>query len=325
MKVRRQTLLLYGAVVGLFALILGWWVVFFLGQGDVLVKRVQEQDAGLTEAQAALVRDAALRSSRMFFFEGAFLVLLLLAGVVLVLRSLRQEAQLYKRQRDFLSSITHELRSPIASARLFLESLLLDRVPEGKKSKYLRSAHRDLDRLNDVIDNLISSATRSAKTDRGPRGRIDLGECTAGTVARVIEGDDRDVELALHCDDEVLVDAHPAEIETIVRNLVSNALKYGGDPPRIDVRVEPVDGCASVSVRDYGPGLQGAKPSQIVNAFERGDSELVKTRPGVGLGLYLVAELAREIGGELRAGNADDGGDGFAAHVRLPLAKEVAV
>ncbi len=316
----KGTLVLYALVVGTFVLMLGWWIVFFARQGDLLVERAEDAGAGLSAEQARAVRHAAGESLRMFLFEGAFLFLLFLAGVWLVLRSMRREVLLHRQQRDFLSAVTHELRSPLASAQLHLQSLQLGRVPPEKRERYLEHARQDLERLGELVERVLESARVSRGRLELARERLDLAEFMRAAL-RELAGE-RDPALAVELDapEAVPVDADPAALGTILSNLLSNARKYGGEPARVRVRVAGVDGEARIEVRDFGPGLGGTDPEHLFEPFVRGDHALVKSRPGVGLGLFLVAELVRAHGGRVQARDAADGAGGFAIEVALPLA-----
>lgn len=313
-----RNLLPYGVVVALCVLLLGWWLIFFSQQSAVLTERLARSGAGLSPEQVVLVREAADATVRMLLYEGGFLVVLLIAGVLLMVRSLRQEVRLHRERRDFLSAVTHELKSPIASARLYVESLQLARVPEHKRAHYLARAVEELDRLGRLADHLLDTARAASGRRELASDRLDLAAFARGTVERLAAEQPR-VAVEIDAPRPAFVRADPDALETIVRNLFSNALKYGGDPPRVRVRVEEDGGNARLEVRDYGPGVRNGDARALFGPFVRGGDELVRSRPGVGLGLYLVAELTRALGGEVAASNAADGG-GFAVRVSLPLA-----
>jgi signal transduction histidine kinase len=312
----------YGAVVALYALVFGWWLFFFANQDRFLVRRLARQGVSLAPEVETALSDATDDSMRMFIFEGTFLGLLLVGSVVLVVRSLQREVELHRRQNNFLSAVTHELKSPIASARLYLESLLLGRAEGEKRERYLRHAHADLDRLHATVETLLDSARLSIAAPQVRPVELDLGVETR----RILEELARDPALAaaaidVRADGGVRVAADPDSLRRILRNLLSNAVKYAGPEPRVEVAVGGRDGRATLRVRDFGPGLGDADARRIFEPFVRGRDENVRTRPGVGLGLFLVAELARAHGGEARAEGGLEGG-GLAVEVDLPLVRE---
>ena len=319
MKSRRR-IALYCAVVALFVLILGWWLVFFSRLGSVLSERAADAGAGLSTEQIEAIRSAADASTRMLLYEGAFLILLFLVGVFLLIRSMRLEVALHRERQNFLSAVTHELKTPIASARLHVESLLLGRVPEQKHDAYLTTAREELDRLGEMVEHLLETARATA---RSLKAELELEHLDLATFVREATHELRRSQPALEVEVDasspVVIDGNRDALETILRNLYSNVAKYGGDRPRALVSVSSVKGRARLSVRDFGPGVRNGKPGRMLDPFVRARDELVRERPGVGLGLYLVAELARAHGGSARAGNVEDSG-GFAVEVSLPLA-----
>jgi signal transduction histidine kinase len=316
----RRTLVLYALVVGTLALLLGWWIVFFVRQGDVLVARVERAGADLSPAQAAAVRDAAHASLRMFLFEGAFLFLALLAGVLLVLRAMRREVVLSRQQRDFLSAVTHELRTPLASARAAIQSLALGRVVAEKRARYLTNADSDLARLSELVERVLESSRVSTARPQLRLERLDLAEFLRERVPALAAESAAGLTLELDAPASVPVDADARALDTVVRNLLANTAKYAAGPGRVRVSAAREGREALLAVRDFGAGVQG-DPAELFRAFHRGAGPLEKSRPGVGLGLYLVAELARAHGGRATGRNAPDG-TGFEVEVRLPLASE---
>jgi signal transduction histidine kinase len=125
--------------------------------------------------------------------------------------------------------------------------------------------------------------------------------------------------LDLSAQEPVPVEADPAALETILRNLLANAAKYATGSNRVRIHVERAGREARLAVRDFGPGVTG-DPQELLEPFVRGDGPLVASQPGVGLGLYLVAELAQALGGRADARNASGQGSGFEVELRLPLA-----
>jgi signal transduction histidine kinase len=148
---------------------------------------------------------------------------------------------------------------------------------------------------------------------------MDLAEFAPRALRRLNEG----YALALEVDapQPVPVSADPSALETILRNLLANAAKYAAHAGRLRVHIGVEGREAQLIVRDFGPGVTG-DPRALFEPFARGDGPLVKSQPGVGLGLFLVEQLARALGGNVEARNAREGGSGFEVEVRLPLALE---
>jgi signal transduction histidine kinase len=315
----RRKLYSYAGVVALYVLVVGWWMFFFAHQSDFLLRRIGRSGTVLDERQAAALRDATDASMRMFLFEGAFLGLLLLASLFLVVRSLQRELAVHRQQSNFLSAVTHELRSPIASARLYIDSLLAGRAEGEKRERYLRNARKDLDRLNGIVDQVLESARAANSGVAVAPERVELDAFVPQALEELAkEAPLTGLKVAADAREPIAVRADPQALRTILRNLLSNAAKYAGADARVEVRTSANDGKARLVVRDFGPGLHGADAQRIFEPFVRGGDELVRTRQGVGLGLYMVAELARAQGGRARALTQLEGG-GFGVEVALPL------
>ena len=308
----------YIAVVAVYVIVFGWWMYFFVHQSDFLVERLARRGLTLSSDVEGALRESTDETMRMFVFEGAFLGVLLLASMYLVVHALQREIALHRQQKNFLSAVTHELKSPLASAKLYIESLQLGRAEGEKRERYLRNAHADLERLQEMVDELLESARVSSL---GPPVRIevldlrtqierilvDLAKSPSAPQVKVLPGESLNVR------------ADTQALRGILHNLLSNAAKYAGPEPRVEISVRRDGSDAVVLVRDFGPGLQQLDPRRIFEPFVRGGDELVRTRKGVGLGMYLVHELTRAQGGAARVVPHIEGG-GFALEFTLPLA-----
>jgi signal transduction histidine kinase len=320
MKSLHRPLQLYVVIVVFYAVLMGWWVTFLSNEGEWLVRDMQRAGAALSTEQATTLMAVTVRTGRMFLAESAFLGLLMVGSVWLVLRSLRREALLAQQQRNFLSAVTHELRSPIASAKLYIESLQLGRVDPSKTERYLRHAQEDLQRLARIVEDLlVSRRLQDAKVDVHLEP-LDLAALLAPQADRLRERfAPTGARIEVHADGPVLARADASAIDTIVDNLVSNGVKYGGEQPLVELTVRAHRDDAVLEVRDHGKGLAGADPRRIFEAFVRGGDESVRTQQGVGLGLYIVRELVAAQGGRITAKDAPGGGALFT--VTLPLAR----
>jgi signal transduction histidine kinase len=323
----KRKLYSYIAVTVLYGALMIWWTVFFSHQDEILLNRMASLGAPLSNEQAEALSTATRHSTRMFAYEGAFLGLLLLASMGLVVRALHRELALQSAQKNLLSAVTHELKSPIASARLYLESLIRGRVEPEKRERYLVRAHEDLERLHRLVDEMLETA-RLRST--GPK--LELEECDLATLVRAsVERVRQDptlakLDLRLSADETLTVRADPRAMETVLRNLLSNASKYGGERGRVDVAVARAGREARVMVRDHGPGLGDQDPRGLFEPFVRGGEQLVRDRPGSGLGLFFVAQIMKAHSGSVsarevpaNAGNPADPGGGLEIDLRLPV------
>lgn len=316
----RLSLIGYVFVVVMYTALVGWWVIFFSEQDVRLADEMRQAGATLDARQLEAMRVAAHRHMRMFLSEGIFLGLLLLGSLYVVLRAMREEAYLYRQQRNFLAAVTHELNSPIASARLAVETVLSGRADAAKRERYLRNAQEDLKRLSQMVENLLATGRLAAGRPEIEPEAVDLADMAGARVKRFLTTTAADrVRIETRATSRVVVQADVPAMEKVIDNLVANAIKYGGDHPVVEVRVGAEAKWAVLEVRDHGPGLQGADPVKILRPFVRGKDENVRVQPGAGLGLYIVDEFVRAHGGDVVIADGLEGG-GTRVRVRLPLA-----
>jgi two-component system, OmpR family, sensor histidine kinase CiaH len=264
---------------------------------------------------------AQRRSSiRMFAAEGATFLGILLAGTALILRSVRREMQLIRQQANFLSAVTHELKSPLASLRLFIDTLELRDLPSEKRAKFLSNMRVDVDRLESLVNNILAVA----RLDSG-RFVVHLspGELTRDVAALVTAlGKDpaqRSLKIEVALPDQPIQARYDLGVLKIVmRNLLDNAAKYGGADQPVRIAVARQGDEVAIEVSDQGIGLAEAEREKIFQKFYRVGDEMVRQAEGSGLGLYLARELVRQMGGTLTA-DSPGLGHGSTFRITLPL------
>jgi signal transduction histidine kinase len=233
---------------------------------------------------------------------GTVILAAVLAGVIAYLTISIQAINLSRRQSNFIDSVTHELKSPIASLKLYLQTLNRRTVTPEQRESFQRYMIEDVERLDGLINHLLDAA----RVERGRRvaepaapSRLDLvlRECIPAVCARhQVDPSVVSLELA-----PTVVNSPAADLAIIGRNLVDNALKYGGRPPEVRVVLEPAGpGRVSLRVTDNGPGVPRAMRRSIFGRFVRLGSELERERTGTGLGLFLVRTLVTRLRGEIR-------------------------
>jgi signal transduction histidine kinase len=240
---------------------------------------------------------------------------------VLVLFSvfLAREIREVRRQTSFIDSVTHELRSPLASLRLCLETQDREGLQATQRQRLREMMLDDVERLSAFVDDILESSRLAHGS--GARGveAFELAalvqRCIATTAKRHrVERDSITVELpaglVLHTD--------PMALEVVLRNLLDNAVKYSDPPHRVSLRAgEGPKGGLVLEVIDHGVGIPKADLKRVFERFYRVDDETVRSRRGTGLGLFVVASLVRGLGGGLRAFSPGPG-EGTRMVVTLP-------
>lgn len=246
---------------------------------------------------------------------------LLATGSTLVWVFIAKETGLSQLQTDFVSKVSHELKTPLTSIRLFVETLKLKRMTNpAQVDECLELLARETDRLTQRIDQLLEWGRMEAG-----RRVYDLRVEDVGSTVR--EALDHFAPLQLQGDAQVTVNIEenlpkvlldrPAIVMAVL-NLLSNAYKYGGEPREIEVTVEAVDArrAVEIRVRDNGEGIPRDEHKRIFQKFYRRDDRLSRKQEGSGLGLSIVAHMVRAHRGEVRVDS--EPGKGATFTIELP-------
>ena len=249
---------------------------------------------------------------------GAIAFAVIVTGQVMFSIFLVREILEVRRQDSFIDSVTHELKSPLASLRLCLETLGRSQLDQGQREDLRQMMLNDVDRLTDFIDDVLQSS-------RLTHGRVGLSvsavplhalvsRCAAMVTSRqkMPEGaivNEIDADLVVHTD-------RPG-LELVIKNLLDNSVKYSLDPVSVRLRSRVAPEGVVIEVSDAGIGIPKRHLKRIFQRFYRVPSPNVRTRRGTGLGLFVVSSMVRNLGGKIRASSPGPG-RGATMHVFLP-------
>lgn len=234
---------------------------------------------------------------------GGVLLATLLAGVIAYLTLTVKAFNLNRRQSNFIDAVTHELKSPIASLKLYLQTMNRHQVDHAQRDDFHRFMLEDVERLDSLINHLLDVArvdrvVSDAEISDRKEFRLDRLLATCASAATLRYGvDESVVQLDLV---PVLVKQSPVQTEILFRNLIDNAVKYAGSQPSVGVRLRSQDAKAVIDIDDNGPGIPPQQRRKIFGRFVRLGSELERERPGTGLGLHLVRNITRAMKGTIR-------------------------
>ena len=232
---------------------------------------------------------------------GVVVFAIVLAGLSFYLFLMIKEMRLNQRQANFIDSVTHELKSPIASLRLYLETLEMRDLDTQQRTKFYRVMEQELERLDHLITQLLEVGRIDAIGLQSDPEEISLEvmlrKCGAAACAHHKKEESQTIEYDF---EPTVVFARPLVVETIFRNLLDNAIKYAGEPPKVEVQVRSGDrGRVVVRILDNGLGVPPELRNRIFRMFFRGGSELTRRQKGTGLGLYIVHVLVKQLGGRV--------------------------
>ncbi|HOJ03471.1 MAG TPA: HAMP domain-containing sensor histidine kinase [Bacteroidota bacterium] len=240
--------------------------------------------------------------------------LLLIAGVLFVYVGMRREMRLAAMKTDFVSNVSHELKTPLALIRMFAETLEMDRVPdEARRREYYGIIVQESERLSRLINNILTFSRMEAGKKEYRLRDTDINsivERVMGMYAFHLE------HRGFACTFEAAPDppstrADEEAVAEAVINLLDNAMKYSAERKRVDVRTHVDGGYVCVAVRDEGIGIPPAEQRRIFEKFYRVSQGLSGSAKGSGLGLALVEHIMRAHGGEVRVDSTPGVGSCF--------------
>lgn len=245
---------------------------------------------------------------------------LILVGLSFWLFLTIKEIQLNHRQANFVDSVTHELKSPIAALQLYLETLRMRSLDDAKRDEFHAIMEKELHRLDRLINQLLEV------------GRLDaIGEQEGAEDVELTPLIERCVQTACahhNCNREAVfsLDLHPTfvhsrrlVVETIFSNLIDNAVKYAGSPREVQITVRPYGaGRIRAQFANNGQGVPREERKKIFRIFYRGGSELERKQKGTGLGLFIVQTLVKKLHGKIAVWDRPDGQEGCVFVLDLP-------
>ena len=244
------------------------------------------------------------RLDLVLFVLGSVFFLFLAAGLVWLCVKLVLEMRLNQSQRAFIDAVTHELKTPLASFRLGLETLARHELEPSQRGQFLRRMGEDLDRLERTVGQVLSAArAEETLSSRAPRDEVELQALLADNVEELRERHHLSNE-SVRIDETrpLLVRGDADELGLVFRNLLENAVKYSDQPAQIRVGIEEIsDGRIKVEILDQGIGIPKQELRRIFRRFYRASRDVQRQVSGLGLGLFVVRTLLRKHGGRIVA------------------------
>ncbi len=247
----------------------------------------------------------------------AMIITVLVLFTVFLVREISE----VRRQTSFIDSVTHELKTPLASLRLAAETLARPELEPDRREQLRVMMLQDVSRLVSLVDGILdASRLLGGRREAGYIGEVELAELVESVVAETARRHhiQRDC-LIVDIDAQLVLVADPTALRTIVSNLIDNAIKYSDSPPDIHVSARRSDDNRHVvlAVRDRGIGIAKGDLKRIFQRFYRVPEEAVRARHGTGLGLFVVAALVKGLGGKIEASSAGPG-QGTTIRVQFP-------
>ncbi|GJL80311.1 MAG: two-component sensor histidine kinase [Nitrospinaceae bacterium] len=259
----------------------------------------------------------------IILLEGCFLMLIILAGVYMIFVYWNKQARLNKLQSNFVSSVSHELKSPLASIQLYLETLKYQEVSKEDTEDFVETMLTDTERLAALIDNILESSKYDPKRMQLQFQSVEMG----AFIREVVEGlkrqfEERNCKVTLELEDDPVLLVDQRAMRMVFNNLIGNALRYSPAGSPLTIRMQKKKKFCEIDFIDQGMGLEKKDVKKIFKKFYRVTDKDSQNIEGAGLGLFISKEIVRTHKGQIRV-FSEGRGKGTVFTVALPLDKAV--
>ena len=298
-KFKSPIYLFYALVFYVFAQFIWWWYLIF--QLNQKIYSVQE---------------FSQKKIWMILGEGLVFFILLILGIIAVRKAFKKQENLAKKEENFLLSVSHELKSPLASVQLFLQTLEKHKnLTEDQKSDIYKKSIKEVNRLDELVSNILFTA--NIENDNS---NIEVVETN---VKLLIENRieilkntllvDRMINTELY---HITANIDPQTFDSVVTNLIENAVKYSEKNSKIEVKLMDLGTSFKLLVVDEGSGIKDENKAHLFKKFYREQSELTRNTKGTGLGLYIVKYIVGQHKGEININNNQN--KGVTVDIKIP-------
>lgn len=239
------------------------------------------------------------RQNRMIYGEGLIFLLILFIGAYQVHAGLRKEIALNRQQRNFLLSITHELKSPLASIKLTLQTIVRRQLDPDRARGLLNNSLKDTERLSGLVENLLMAAKLDGESVDFLPEQQSVNQIVEEVMAHYQNKSDRPRNIEIKLEDDLFISGDRMALSTIVSNLVENAIKYSNSGDLVGAQAFQSGSKIVLRIYDTGIGISDAEKSKIFGKFYRVGNEDTRRTKGTGLGLFLVRQLVHLHKGEI--------------------------
>jgi two-component system, OmpR family, sensor histidine kinase CiaH len=296
-----------------------WWFIALQQQNHqmALYKLVELKagDPAYLEKAQRITNEESIKNGQ-YIGEGSLFLFFILVGAVFIYRAVRKQLKMTQQQQNFMMAITHELKTPIAVAKLNLETLLKHKLEESKQQKLIGATLEEANRLNTLTNNILISSQLEAGGYELAREDLDFSSLAANCVQDFCRRfPERKMESSIGEDVDLSGDALLLQI--LVNNLLENAVKYSPKETVTWLSLSKSSNGAVLKITDEGPGIPDAEKKKVFDRFYRIGNEQVRKTKGTGLGLYLCKKIAADHNADISVTNNYPAGSIFTVDFRV--------
>jgi two-component system sensor histidine kinase CiaH len=278
-----------------------WWFISLENQnGQMFIYRLAQIDKNDPAYNQKLtqIEDERKRKTTQYIGEGSTFLLLILIVAVFVYRATKRQILLSHQQQNFMMAVTHELKTPIAVARLNLETLQKYKLDEAKQQKLIGNTLQETERLNTLTNNILVTAELESGHYAISKQDINLSELVKGSV-KDFHNRFHDRVIKEYIGENIFVAGERLLLQMLVNNLLDNALKYSDKEGAVEAELKKLNGRAVLKIIDEGEGIADDEKKRIFQKFYRVGSETTRKAKGTGLGLYLCKRIVHDHKGTI--------------------------
>lgn len=305
LKKKPTSILIFSVLFGYIIVQFLWWEILLVKQtGQIITEKQKLAEISSVNPEQIQLEVKQLHQKKfhqtiMIVGEGTVFLLLLLYGIFKIRKAYLKETELTRQQKNFLLSITHELKTPIAATKLQLQTLQKHKLDIEKQRHLIQNALLENERLNNLVDNVLLASRLDSGEYTLNKTNENISELTEQTIQRYYLNEITKNELFADIEKNIFLFIDKTIFPSVIINLIDNAIKYSFNEKNIKLSLKIKSGKVILSVSDSGCGIKQNDKEKIFNRFYRSGNEETRSSKGTGLGLYIVAYLVKKHDGTI--------------------------
>ena len=229
----------------------------------------------------------------MILGEGTVFLIILLVGIYFFQRTIKKESEVHQQQQNFLLSVTHELKSPLAAIKLVLQTLVKRDLTKDKRDQLIGNSIEDVGRLDDLVENMLLATRIENNSYSYPKELFDFSELVKSIFDRAIITSENTRNFQQQIEENISIMGDRFALGSLINNILENAVKYSPVGAAVQVQLYQQSNRIFFIVADQGVGIADSERQKIFQKFYRSGNELTRQNKGTGLGLFIVEQVAK--------------------------------
>lgn len=324
MKKTARPLLLFYLLVAYVMMQFTWWAYLLVDlnrESTEYRMEIDRMSGELHQQQGSISRFEEELEKRMLMVagEGTVFLALLIFGITRIRSAFYKEIALSRQQRNFILSVTHEFKSPLAAIKLSLQTMQKRELDKDQKETVLRRSLAETERIHALVDNVLLAAQLDSGTPSVQLERIDLSKFIADTVTAYTERPEQKHRIECQVESDIHIRGDAQALTSLLFNLIENAEKYSPEGGLIRVNLTSATTAVKLRISDQGGGIPDKEKERVFEKFYRIGNEDTRQTKGTGLGLFIVRHIVQLHKGQIRIRNNEPSGTIF--EITLPVEK----